>query len=284
MSSTIADAYVAFGHRLLRGGGLAPRQLPALHRFRAEILPRFDTFLRERRASMVDRMSRLSPEARAALSVLEGTPDLLGPLDQIRQETLHTRALAWALSPRRLQGTLGAEPLRRFLTLLARKAPEGTPTPGPELAVADPQLRAEPERVVPGRGRVDVWLNLPGHVVAVEAKVDHVLRWRQLEDYRAAVDAECAHTPNRRGLVVFLALEGTERPPDRRVVCLSWLDILEALLPVAASGSTGDYHYLGLWLRSVARSLATLGGEGPFLGWPPARQGHTLTFLERWSA
>jgi hypothetical protein len=49
--------------------------------------------------------------------------DLLSPLGQQRNETVHTQALRFLLDPSAAH-ELGAEPVRSLLALLSRRAPE----------------------------------------------------------------------------------------------------------------------------------------------------------------
>lgn len=274
--------YILFGRRILRSAevGLPDTRLDDLDRFRTVHMPRFAGFLRDQRAPLDARRTSLPAERLKQLAVLESTPDLLGPLDHIRQETLHTRALAWALSPARLGGTLGEAPLRAFLELLARHAPPGSPIIDPDWADEAGAAAAIPEHHVPGRGRVDVWLALPQAIFAIEAKVSHVERDGQLSDYRKALDDALARSSGRRGFTVFLARDADDEVSDPDAVRLTWAQLVEAMLPVAAAGETGEHRYLGSWLRTVALHLAELSGHGPFSGWPLARQVRTLALLE----
>jgi hypothetical protein len=272
----ILQFFLGSGERLWRAEevGLPYARLADLDHFRSLVQTDLGAFLRTLDAPFEARRLALSSHALSQLAVLETTPDLFGPLDHIRAETLHTRVVAWALSPHRLGPGLGVEPLRAFLSLLARDEESGV---NPEWADGAAHVVARPEWHVSGCGRIDVWLELPDAVFAIEAKVDAELRLRQLEDYQRAAERP---SRGRKGHVVFLTLDPNNpasSPPTHRI---TFADLLTAWLPLAAAGRTGEHLYLGAWLRTLAHHLYPVSGSGPFHSWPRARRGRTLSHFE----
>jgi hypothetical protein len=271
----LVDHFLAVGARLDRAAhaGLAPSRLADLDHFRDTVQADLGAFLLGLVAPFEARRVALAPRALAELAVLETTPDLFGPLDHIREEVLHTRVLAWALSPARV-GALGVEPLRAFLKVLADQPDNDV---RPEWADAAAMVKARPEWNVPGCGRIDVWLELSEARFAIEAKVDAPEGDGQLERYRRAVDH---HLGKRKGYTVFLALERDIAVSDPHAIRVTYVDLLRAWLPVAAAGRSGEHLYLGAWLRTLALHLVEVSGTGPFNTWPRARRGKTLSLLE----
>ena len=274
--SELLQHFLTAGERIRRAeeAGLPQARLADLDHFRGLVQADLDAFLSTLDAPFEARRVGLSPRALSQLAVLETTPDLFGPLDQIRAETLHTRVVAWALSPHRLGPGLGTAPLRAFLTLLARDETSGV---SPEWADSATHRVAKPEHHVRGCGRIDVWLELADAVFAIEAKVDAGLRDWQLEDYQAAVKNP---TRGRKGFVVFLTVERDNPPSSLPTLRVTFDDLLAAWLPIAAEGRSGEHLYLGAWLRTLAHHLYELSGLGPFSSWPRARRGRTLSQLE----
>lgn len=265
------------GHLQLEGSQPGSAHDPDLRRFRERVMANPKAFLAEAKERGLARkeevMSRREDLARQ-LAVLEGPGDLFGPLDHIRAEVLHTRAIAWVLSPWRLKRGIGHAGLGAFLGMLQRHEPEINVE---WAAAATDQDCTIPEYVAGERGRVDVWLDLPHVLIAIEAKIDANERADQLKDYRAAVTSARKKRP---GHTVFLGLQRPDKCSDHRAIRVGFKDLLRALLPVAAAGDDHDHHYLGLYLRTVARSLLHLSDTGTFETWDPARMTRTLTFLE----
>lgn len=273
----VVARFVTLGTALDRAeqAGIPRARLDDLDHFRATVQgEHLEGFLLGLDAPFEARRLGLPAHGLAQLAALEGTPDLFGPLDHIRAETLHSRVLAWALSPRRLGPALGVEPLRAFLSLLAAQPDSDV---RPEWADDAARVCARPEWHVRGCGRIDVWLELPDAIFAIEAKVDHHLRPGQLIGYRKAVQAPPG---NRKRYVVFLPLQRGIDVSNVKPLYLTFEDVLTAWLPLAAAGRTGEHLYLASWLRTVSQHLANVSGTGPFSGWPRARRGRTLSLLE----
>lgn len=201
------------------------------------------------------------------LDALQVEPDLLGPFDSIRAETVHTRVLAWAMSPARtpqVHGGLGADALFSFLTLALDKRW----TRGVDLA----DVEAWPEHYLDNGKRVDIWIELAETIVAIEVKVDHFETDGQLPSYREAVGLD--------GHLVFLTRDGCAGDPRAKAIPVTFRQLLGAWLPVACSGTSGEHAYLQRYLKSVAFGLCDLTWHGPFAAWPLARQTMALDFLE----
>jgi len=252
------------------GHALLAARADALDKFRRAVTTDPEAFRARVQAGIERRLAQLGPERRARLDVLGVEPDLMGPLDQVRAETLHTRVIAWALSPARLSHGLGTAPLRALLDRLSLgvRFHDGVDLDG---------VRAVPEHSVGSHGRVDIWLPLPGLEVLIEAKIDHFEGEGQVAGYRRAF-------PSREVITVFLTLDGRPCESDPNAVPLSFRDLLAAWIPVAASGRTGEHDYLARYLKTVAVEFCDLADEGGFQEWPWARQIRTLEFVEGTSA
>ncbi len=274
----IIERFVRDGERLgaAAEAGVAPGRLADLAVFREWVQSNLDAFLQSLDAPLEERRRKLEAQKLGRLAVLEGTPDLFGPVDYTRAETLHTRVVAWVLSPER-NGALGVAPLRAFLELLATKT---TAEIRPEWADEAANLSANPEWSVGDLGRVDVWLQLPDAIFAIEAKVDHVERADQVADYRRALQNAPAQGAR---FTVFLTLVSQVVSSDSEAIHITFEDLLRAWLPVAAEGSSGEHQYLGAWLRTVAQRLTGTAGSGAFHTWPRAQRGRTLSLLEETS-
>ena len=262
---------VTFGRRLVGSGA----KNVALDRFRTVVVRDPVGFADRVRARVAERHARLGDTARHWVSVLETEPDLLGPFDFVRAETVHTRLIAWALTPRGgAANGLGTEPLRAFLELLASW---NCDLAGEALAANLAAVDVVPERSVPPFGRVDIWLTIPRvGDFAIEVKIDHFERDNQVADYRKALEkfgagGHCA--------TVFLTLDGAGSSDDG-AVSLRFADILRAWIPVAAAGDSGEHRYLRAYLKSVATSLCDLGGPGKFDSWHWSHQARTLSFVD----
>lgn len=264
---------VAYGreHLAARSG---QQRAAELEHFGRRVIARPKEFLEELDARLEERRQGLPRAQQRQLALLAGTPDLFSPLDHIRAETLHTRVIAWALSPRRLSDGLGVKPLRALLEVLAKRDPAVLP----EWADAAEGTSASPERHLGAEGRVDVWIELQEAVLAIEVKVDHSEREDQTKDYRCAVEKACER-PKRAAHLVFLTLDGSSDPSDERAICVSFRDLLLAWLPVAVSGDSDEHRYLSLYLRTVARHLVLVSDAGPFASWAASRRAATLTML-----
>ncbi len=262
-------------HRRAELWGCPQQDVARLEHFRERVIGRPEAFLAELDAGLAARLEKLGDKTHL-LAVLEATPDLFSPLRATHRETLHTGLLAWLLSPTLLTH-LGAAPLRAFLTLLAGRAGEG--------AAVDPAWAEHPsgaiaEHVCGGGDRIDVLVELSGAVIAIEAKIEHILTDGQLDGYRKEAN-ERARAGNRQAWVVFLAKDpGSELPGGDPAIGVSYRDLMQALLPVAASGDSGEHWILGAWMRTILGPILSLSGVGGFSSWNRAQQGATLSLIE----
>jgi len=231
-----------------------------LQYFRENILPDPDMIRRKILGANVLRLRKLRPDQRAMRQVLDVTPDLLGPLRELRYEPTHSRLIAFFLDAN-LCPALGQRCLDAFLRRIN----------------VDDERRAAvtTEHFIDG-GRVDIRVELPATLVFVELKVDSHEGDGQLAKYRAALGKEKGA---KTGVLAYMTLPDAPEPasdrPDRHVTLD---DLLATWLPVAAC--TGDCQgYLARYLKSLA--LVTGRAEtGCFDEWSFAAQRAALDLLE----
>ncbi len=237
------------------------------------------------------RMVSEVPERGSQLEILGLHPDLLAPAGKLYSETAHTQTLAWAMAPGRhnLFPTL----LRAFVELSA-SGKQVEPTDDSERhAHIEALFRAslegasvQAERVFPGRGRVDLSIQLPEVLLLVEAKVEAMERNAQLSDYQAAA-IEQAEATDSVPVVAFLNLDPESKPSTAShrladkcpVVHITFPDLLRVWLPVVARHPGPDARYLALYLASLAR-ICEVGDRGSFDDWSFRQRRKALRFIE----
>ena len=233
-----------------------PAEQDGLDDFRRLIMDRWDNLRRRLLGTTVDGFRALSAGQHALLQALVDSPDLLAPLQRDRDETTHTRLIAWALG---LENAVGAA----CRGALAR-----------QLGLDTDSMEVASEVTVAPRCRVDLVLETPRCLVYVEAKVDARERPAQLADYRAALDARAGR---RRGVLVFLTVDGpAETSADR--VPLTFAELLSLWLPATLLPGA-DAQYLASYLVSVAGSLCGALEPGPFATWSLQAQRRMLALL-----
>lgn len=274
------DRIVAFGCSLSAQGATPAATLPSagLADFRRLIMSDPHDLLWRIAGATSQRRRSLTPTTRAMLGVLEATPDLLGPLEQARDETAHSKLLAHFLNPRS-SGDVGAACLRAFLDVLVNPADEDVAVAFPDkVDLQDAEVRTE--RHLGKYGRVDISLESANALVFVEVKVGALEGSRQLAGYAKALEELCA-ARNRQALLVFLTEDPEQAPSIKHAVRhITFRHILKAWLPIAISGRSFEHLYLSLYLKTIAAHLYTLAGADVFDCWPLAMQRRALQFLE----
>lgn len=207
--------------------------------FRSRILPRGRALFDDIRRGAAQRYAAHDASARAWIEALAGCPSLLAPFAKGRDEVTQCAALAFVLE---LDDAVGRLARRR---LAARV---GLPD-----AVGRADWRVSTERSLAEGCRIDLWVEVDHRpVLAIEAKVDAEERDRQLADYRKHLPA------HGEGVVLaFLTLDGREDRDGDADVCLSWWDVLAAMLP-AVEVDAPSTAWLRAWLSSLAVDLYDL--------------------------
>jgi hypothetical protein len=217
------------------------------------------------------RYQRLPPHKRVAIGVLGAVPDLLAPAGRRYDELLHTNTIAWVLG----RTTFRVEARRRFLKAVEEGIPRNDAAPFSAATFDAQGAIAIAERSVGRFGRVDVWLETPAHVIAIEGKIlaqegkDQVPRYN---DARRLFPGKASWT------VVFLTVD-LDQEPSGPALHLTFTDLLRAWLPLAAAGDTGEHRHLGLYLASVAR-LCGIGASGGFDTWTFTERRKALDLLQ----
>ena len=245
-------------------GALGPPAAPAvgdLATFQTVIIENWDNIRWRLLGTTTDRMQGLAEPQRAILRILEEAPSLLGPLDDSRTETTHTRLIGWFVSREDAAGRYCRRSLMAYLGI-------GEPD----------RARVQTEVLVAAGCRVDVVVETPKSVAYIEAKVDAVERSAQLDDYDVVLRSVAA----KQGLdpvLAFLTLD--ENDPSTSAaphIHLTFRDLLRLWLPgTLLRGATGVY--LGCYLATVARNLCRLSGAGPFERWSLQNKHRTLKLL-----
>lgn len=225
---------------------------------------------------MSHRRSQLDRAHRSYLRVLELEPDLLGPMDHLRFETLHTRLFASLMNRERFP-LFADDLLLAFLGLVAGMYEDLDET---VTYATVKRARVVPERTVPPHGRVDLSIRLPRLLAFVEMKVDAQEGGQQLPRYRKALRS-LTHDTRRDALLIYLTPENTKKPSVPPDAWLTYRDVLRAWLPTAAAGSTDEHRYLQRYLVSLARDLCqpAVAGHGDFEDWTIAERRNALEFL-----
>lgn len=237
-----------------------------LQLFRDRIMARPDDLRRKLLGANVQRRRSLASDQRRALDMLDATPDLLGPLGELRYEPAHSRLVARFLKT-------AAEPILAPLLLRAFLMFVGAP----QTAVEEDARSAvvESERWLP-TGRIDISIALPKHLVFVEMKVDAEEGEDQLVRYSKAL---AAAKGNRDVLLVYLTRPGAEKSNSGVNHTHVTLDqLLLAWLPFAGPG-TGSEEYLARYLKSLAL-LVGCAGAGRFDDWSITQQAAALELVE----
>lgn len=234
--------------------------------FRERVMARPDDLRRRLLGANVQRRRLLDAEQRKALDVLETTPDLLGPLGELRYEPSHSRLVARFLN-------FVAEPalapalLRAFLALIGM--PIDAMPDDPRDAVVDA------ERWLP-TGRIDISISLPKYLVFVEMKVDAEEGTDQLLRYSSAL---AASKGTRDALLVYLTRPGAAKSTSSaKHVHITLDSLLSSWLPFAGAGN-GPEEYLARYLKSLAL-LVRCGGSGRFDDWSITQQRAALDLVD----
>lgn len=236
-----------------------------LQLFRDRIIARPNDLRRRLLGDNAMRVRELDAAARRCLDSLGVSPDLLGPLGELRYEPTHSRLVAHFLNP--LVEPALAPPLLGALFSQV-DVPVGDPS-----VLATAKVRGE--RLLPA-GRLDVSIELEDHLVFVEMKVDASEGDQQLARYAEALELLRG---TRRGTLVYLTLD-EEDGTDEKVphVHLSFRQLLLAWLPFAGAGS-GPEQYLARYLKSVALVVGA-AGMGPFEAWSLGQQRRAIALVE----
>mgnify|MGYP000980169684 CR=1 FL=1 len=246
----------------------APVEDEELDLFCRLVMARPEELRRRLSGANFQRLRGLDRDQRAALRVLEVSPDLLSPLGELRYEPAHTRLLGYFMDRRRVPGL--AEALLGEMLVLIDAPAEVADDDSVSAAVVSTEV------VIEG-GRVDLQIESPSLLAFIEVKVDAVEGPSQLRRYRNALDARAR---NKAAVLAFLTLPGVEGPPAR-LSCshVTFADLLSRWLPLARSHDDAS-AYLSRYLSSVARLLG-YAGEGPFEHWTFADQRNALDFVSQ---
>jgi hypothetical protein len=237
-----------------------------LELFRDRVMARPDDLRRKLLGANVQRRRSLASDQRRALDMLDATPDLLGPLGELRYEPAHSRLVARFLGMA-AEPILAPQLLHAFLTFVG----------APQTAVDEDARSAvvESERWLP-TGRIDISIALPKHLVFVEMKIDAEEGADQLVRYGKALTAAKG---SRDVLLVYLTRPEAEKSNSGVSHVHVTLDqLLLAWLPFAGPG-TGSEEYLARYLKSVAL-LVGCAGTGRFDDWSITQQAAALELVE----
>lgn len=244
----------------------APRARNAdLARFVTQIMDRPNDLRWRLLGANVHRRRALDAQQRRALDTLDTTPDLLGPLGELRYEPSHSRLIARFLDATS-EPEVAPSLLAEFLALIGK--PEATPT--------DPRNATVHAERWFSTGRVDISVSLPDHLVFVEVKVDSEEGDDQLGRYWKALKAEASH---REGILVYLTLHDAKKSSSRVPhVRLTLETLLAAWLPHAVVGA-GPRDYLARYLKSLALVMGRCG-HGAFDDWSITQQSAAIQLVE----
>lgn len=234
-----------------------------LQLFRDLIMKRPDDLRRKLLGANVQRRRALGAEQRQALEILNVTPDLLSPLNELRYEPSHSRLVSRFLSEKH-EPTLGPKLLRAFLRLVGL-APGETDALNAEV---DCELWVS-------TGRIDISVSLQKHLIFVEMKVDAEEGEEQLARYNAALTASRG---TRESLLVYLTRADAEKPTtkaDHVHVTLS--DLLRIWIPFAGPGD-GSAQYLARYLKSIAL-VEGYASAGSFDDWSMTQQASAIELV-----
>jgi hypothetical protein len=234
--------------------------------FRAWCIKRPDDLRRRLLGANVVRRRDLEGTQRRGLDVLDCTPDLLGPLGELRYEPSHSRLIARFMDVT-LDSLVAPALLREFLKL-----------GGADPALADGDVRqaeVQPERWC-RTGRIDISISLPKLLVFVEMKIDAEEGAEQLLRYSKELEALKGE---RDGLLVYLTRPGVDESSSTAKHTHVTLDALvRAWLPFAGPG-VGPEEYLARYLKSLALLLGC-AGLGRFDDWTIAEQRNAIELVE----
>lgn len=241
--------------------GIAPSEPEpdGLDDFRRRIMGRWENLRWRILGATGARLRDLSPVQHTLLHALQGSPDLLSPLERDRDEVSHTRLIAWFLDQ---DGPVGEHCRRALARQLGLDA--------------DTELLGVGTEVVVSKGcRVDLVLETRRHLIYIEAKVDADERPDQLADYHRALAAQAG---KRQPVLVFLTVDAPEHASTAHHP-LSFAELLASWLPAVLLPGA-DAQYLTAYLVSVARSLCEAAEPGPFATWPLSTQHRMLDLLD----
>ncbi len=237
-----------------------------LQLFRERIMARPDDLRRRLLGANVQRRRVLDAAQRQALDVLDTTPDLLGPVGELRYEPSHSRLVARFLSPT-AEPLVAKSTLPAFLNLL-EVAPSAFGMPTTDVTIVA-------ERWLPS-GRVDISVTSSTYVIFVEVKVDAIEGEDQLLRYSKDL---AAIKGSRDGLLVYLTLPGAPKANSAVAHIHMTLDkLLVSWLPFADSGN-GSPQYLARYLKTLS-ILVGCGGAGRFDDWTFTQQRAALDLIE----
>jgi hypothetical protein len=239
-----------------------------LRLFRRLVMDRPDDLRRRLLGANLLRFRALGREQRAALRILEVSPDLLSPLGELRYEPAHSRLLGYFLDRGRI-GDLAGPLLKAMLALIE----------APIEALDDDNIAraAVSTEVIVSEGRVDLQIASPALLAFIEVKIDAGEGPSQLQRYYTALGA---HEGACAKVLGYLTLPGAAGP-EMAAPCIhfTFAELLSRWLPHARTHDDAS-AYLARYLSSVARLLGYTN-HGSFEDWTFAAQRRALNFVSQ---
>jgi hypothetical protein len=144
---------------------------------------------------------------------LRGGTDLLSIVGRQHQEAVHSAAVAWLLDPAGSHG-LGARFLARFLAVAGLEDVVAV-IEDEDLGPADAMVATEVGLVHDDTaGRIDIKVDISGHVLIIENKVNAAEHGNQLHRYRTLADTHPELVGAKQTILVLLALAPRQRLLD----------------------------------------------------------------------